>query len=155
MVMITLYVRQQKRHRCIEQSFGLCGRGRGWDDLGECHSNMSIYHTWNELPVQVQCMIQGARGWCTGMTQTNGMGRKVLTLLEMFGSIHLWSCLFVGILFVGRLLLLIKFIYWQSVCSHFLFLLDSVLGDYAFLGICPFLLNCPFYWHTIFLSNIL
>ena len=36
-VMITLYVRQQKRHRCIEQSFGLCGRGRGWDDLGEWH----------------------------------------------------------------------------------------------------------------------
>ena len=31
---ITLYARQQKRHRCIEQSFGLCGRGRGWDDLG-------------------------------------------------------------------------------------------------------------------------
>ena len=33
MVMTTLYTRQQKRHRCIEQSFGLCGRGRGWDDL--------------------------------------------------------------------------------------------------------------------------
>ena len=29
MVAITLFVRQQKRHRCIEQSFGLCGRGRG------------------------------------------------------------------------------------------------------------------------------
>jgi len=29
MVKIILYVRQQKRHRCIEQSFGLCGRGRG------------------------------------------------------------------------------------------------------------------------------
>ena len=28
---------QQKRHRCIEQSFGLCGRGRGWDDLEEWH----------------------------------------------------------------------------------------------------------------------
>ena len=26
-------VRQQKRHRCIEQYFGLCGRGKGWDDL--------------------------------------------------------------------------------------------------------------------------
>ena len=35
MVTITLYARQQKRHRCIEQSFRLCGRGRGWDDLGE------------------------------------------------------------------------------------------------------------------------
>ena len=40
MVTITLYVRQQKRHRCIEQSFGLCERGRGWDDLRECHGNM-------------------------------------------------------------------------------------------------------------------
>ena len=40
MVMITLYARQQKRHRCIEQSFGLCGRGRGWDELGEWHGNM-------------------------------------------------------------------------------------------------------------------
>ena len=37
MVTITLYVRQQKRHRCIEQSFGLCGRGSGWDDPGEWH----------------------------------------------------------------------------------------------------------------------
>ena len=31
-VMIIPYARQQKRHRCIEQSFGLYGRGRGWDD---------------------------------------------------------------------------------------------------------------------------
>ena len=37
MVMITLYVRQQKRHRHIERSFGLCGRGRGGNDLGEWH----------------------------------------------------------------------------------------------------------------------
>ena len=34
---MTLYARQQKRHRCIEQSFGHCGRGLGWDDLGEWH----------------------------------------------------------------------------------------------------------------------
>ena len=34
MVTITLYARQQKRHRCIEQSFGLCGRGGGmiWEN---------------------------------------------------------------------------------------------------------------------------
>ena len=37
MVMITLHVRQQNGHRYIEQYFGLCGRGRGWDDLGEWH----------------------------------------------------------------------------------------------------------------------
>ena len=35
MIMMTLYERQQKRHRCKEQTFGLCGRMRGWDDLRE------------------------------------------------------------------------------------------------------------------------
>ena len=35
LVMITLHARQKKRHRCIEQTFGLCGRRRGWDDLRE------------------------------------------------------------------------------------------------------------------------
>ena len=40
MVTITLYARQQKRHRCVEGTFGLRGRGRGWDDLGEWHCNM-------------------------------------------------------------------------------------------------------------------
>ena len=29
MVTMTLYVRQQKRHRCIEQSFGLLWEGEG------------------------------------------------------------------------------------------------------------------------------
>ena len=40
MVMITLCARQQNRHRCIEQSFGLCGRGSGgmiWEnDIKTC-----------------------------------------------------------------------------------------------------------------------
>ena len=31
--MMTLYTRQQKRHRYKEQTFGLCGRRQGWDDL--------------------------------------------------------------------------------------------------------------------------
>ena len=45
---ITLYAREQKRHRCIEQSFGLCGRGRGWDDFGEWHRNSyNIIHEMN------------------------------------------------------------------------------------------------------------
>ena len=35
MAMMTLYARQQKRHRCVERTFGLRGRGRGgmiWED---------------------------------------------------------------------------------------------------------------------------
>ena len=37
MVMITLYAKQKKRHRCTEETFGLCGRRRGWDVLREQH----------------------------------------------------------------------------------------------------------------------
>ena len=71
MVMITLYVRQQKRHRYIEQSFGLCGRGRGWDDLGEWQWNMYIiicemdcqsrFDAWDRV------LGAGALGWPRGM----------------------------------------------------------------------------------------
>ena len=35
------------------------------------------YHVRNESLVYVQCRIQDAWGWCTGMTQRNYMGRKV------------------------------------------------------------------------------
>ena len=42
MLMITLYAKQKKRHRCTEQIFGLGGRRRGWDDLREQHQNMYI-----------------------------------------------------------------------------------------------------------------
>ena len=71
MVMITLYVRQQKRHRCIEQSFGLCGRGQGWGDLGEwlwniyiiiCKTNRhSRFDAWDRV------LGAGALGWPRGM----------------------------------------------------------------------------------------
>ena len=42
MVTITLYARQKKRLRCIEQTSGLYGRRRGWDDLREQHQNIYI-----------------------------------------------------------------------------------------------------------------
>ena len=42
MLMITLYAKQKKRHRYIEQTFGLCGKRRGWDVSKEQHQNMYI-----------------------------------------------------------------------------------------------------------------
>ena len=40
--MMTLYARQQKRHRYKKQTFGLCVRRQGWDDLREQNLNMYI-----------------------------------------------------------------------------------------------------------------
>ena len=71
MVMITLYVRQQKRHRYIEQSFGLCGRRWGRDDLREYHWNIYIiiceidrqsrFDAWDRV------LRPGALEWPRGM----------------------------------------------------------------------------------------
>ena len=41
-MVITLYARQKKRHRCTEQTSGLHGRRRGWDDLRGQRQNMYI-----------------------------------------------------------------------------------------------------------------
>ena len=76
MVMITLYARQQKRHRCIEQSFGLCGRGRGrriWENgIETC-----IISYMKQVASPGSIRIQDAWDWCNGMTQRDGMGREV------------------------------------------------------------------------------
>ena len=70
-VMMTLYARQQKRHRCKEQTFGLCGRRQGWDDLREWHWNMYIiicetdrqsrFDAWDRV------LRAGTLGWPSGM----------------------------------------------------------------------------------------
>ena len=62
MVTITLCTRQQKRHRCIDQSSRLCGRGRGWGDLGEWHWNMYniIYGTSCQSRFDARYWLLGA-----------------------------------------------------------------------------------------------
>ena len=82
MVTITLYTRQQKRHWCIEQFFGLCGRGRGWDDLGEWHWNMYniIYETSRQSRFNAWYGMLGAgalgqhRGMVWGGRREEGSG---------------------------------------------------------------------------------
>ena len=70
MVMITLYAKQKKRYRCTEQTFGLCGRRRGWDVSREQHQNMYIIYS-ETSPAQVGCMRQvlgpGALGRPSGI----------------------------------------------------------------------------------------
>ena len=55
MVMMTLYARQQKRHRSIEQSFGLCGKeesGMIWENgIETC---ILSYMKWIASPGSMQ-----------------------------------------------------------------------------------------------------
>ena len=50
-------------HWCIEQSFGLCGRGRGWDDLG---------NEWVASPGSMRQSRFDARYW---MLAAGALGR--------------------------------------------------------------------------------
>ena len=74
MAMITLYAKQKKRHRCIEQTFGLCGRRRGWDVSREQHQNMyTIYSKTDHQP------RLDARDKCSGLVHwegSEGLGRQ-------------------------------------------------------------------------------
>ena len=87
MVTITLYVRQQKRHRWIEQSFGLCGRGRWWDYLGEWHWNRYIsiceMNCQSRFDAWYRILGAGALGWPRGMGW-GGSGREVQDREHMF-----------------------------------------------------------------------
>ena len=82
MVTITLCMSQQKRHWCIEQSYGLCGRGRGWEDLGEWHWNMYniMYETSCQFRFNAWYWMLGAsalgrpRGMVWGGRREEGSG---------------------------------------------------------------------------------
>ena len=77
----------QKRHWCMEQSFGLCGRGRGWDDLGEWHWNMYsiIYETSHQSRFHAWYWMLGAgalgrlRGmvWGGRREEDSGWGTRI------------------------------------------------------------------------------
>ena len=75
-------------------------------------------------------------------------------------SLNVWYTILVkpsvpGFLFVGSfwvidsILVLVTGLFIFSVSS------DSVLGDHAFLRICPFLPGCSFYWHIVACSILL
>ena len=72
MVMITLYAKQEKRHRCTKQAFGLWEKAR----VG-CFERTALKHVyylgWNRSPAQVGCMRQvlgaGALGRPRGIGQ--------------------------------------------------------------------------------------
>ena len=74
MVTITLYVRQQKRHRCIEQSLDFVGEGEGGMIWGNGMETCIISY---KKRIISPGSIQDPQGWCTGMTQRDGTGRDV------------------------------------------------------------------------------
>ena len=81
MVMITLYAKQKKRHRCTEQTFGLCGRRQGWDVSREQHCSLKYITCILSMVKQITSPgwvhETSAQGWCTGKTQRDQVEREL------------------------------------------------------------------------------
>ena len=75
-VMITLYAKQKKRHRCTEQTLGLCMRRRGWDVSREQHRNMHIIYSETDHQPRLDAG-DSAQAWCTGKTQRDWVEGEV------------------------------------------------------------------------------
>ena len=74
MVTITLCARQQKRHRCIEQSLDSVGEG---GMIWENGIETCIISYVKQITSPGLMHDTGSWVWCTGMTQRDGIGREV------------------------------------------------------------------------------
>ena len=75
MVMITLYAKQKKRHRCTEQTFGLWEKAR----VGRSERitlKQIYYQGWNRSPALVGCMRQELRAGALGRRRGMGWGGR-------------------------------------------------------------------------------
>ena len=77
MVIITLYTKQKKRHRCTEQTFGLWEKAR----VG-CFKRTSLKHVyyigWNRSAAQVGCMRR--------VLGPSALGRHITFSLNIFNE---------------------------------------------------------------------
>ena len=74
--MITLCAKQKKRHRCIEQTLGLCGRGEG-GMFQENSIETCILSMVKQITSPGWMHETSARAWCTGKTQRDRVEREV------------------------------------------------------------------------------
>ena len=76
MVMITLYAKQKKRHRCIEQTFDSVGEGEG-GMFQENSIETCILSRVKQITSPGWMHETSARTWCTGKTQRDQVEREV------------------------------------------------------------------------------
>ena len=76
MLMITLYAEQKKRHRCTEQTFGLCGRRRGWD-VSKNSIKTCMLSRVKQITSPGWMHETSAWTWSTGKTQRDRVEREV------------------------------------------------------------------------------
>ena len=76
MVTITLYAKQKKRHRCIEETLDSVGEGEG-GMFQENSIEACILSSVKQITNPGWMHETSARAWCTGKTQRDRVEREV------------------------------------------------------------------------------
>ena len=69
-------MQNRKRHRCTEQTFGLCGEGKG-GMFQENSTETCILSRVKQITSPGWMHETSARTWCTGKTQSDRVEREV------------------------------------------------------------------------------
>ena len=88
MVMITIYAKQKKRHRCTEH-FWTLGEGEG-GMFQENSIKTCILSRMKQITSPGWMHETSARTWCTGMTQRDRVEREVGGGIGMGNNVNPW-----------------------------------------------------------------
>ena len=89
MLMITLYAKQKKRHRCIEQSLDSVGEGEG-GMLQENSIKTCILSRVKQITSPGGMLETSARTWCTGRSLRDRVEREVGGGIGMGTHVNPW-----------------------------------------------------------------
>ena len=78
----TLYAKQKKRHRCTEQTFGLCGEGEG-GIFQENSIKTCILSRAKQITIPGWMHETSAVTWCTRKTQRDRVEKEVERGIEL------------------------------------------------------------------------
>ena len=68
-------MQNREKDTCTEQTFGLCGRRRGWDVLREQHGQCMLSRV-KQITSPGWMHETNAQAWCTGKTQRDRVERE-------------------------------------------------------------------------------
>ena len=124
MVMITLYAKQKKRHRCTERTFGLCGRRRLY-----FHFSLSCTGEGNGNPCQYSCLENpgdGGAWWADAQSRTQLKRLSSSSNIPLYGYIPYFKNQVMAFIYQLMDIWFVSIFGYYENCCYFAYLLALI-----------------------------